>query len=458
MRLSQAERREKLVDGDLLVHVWTPGGFLVAGVLELEEDGEEISARFSYAAGYLAHPGAYPLDPINLPLGEGSFLTTSQFVRLGAIFDAAPDAWGRRVVQAQLAEDARNRVFRGAFLRGADGIGAIVLTPQALAGEVDLDHIVSWSLQERPGVSQVLQAARAAADFEAGADLTDEMRQMLGGSWTIGGARPKAILRRDDDAGLPGESLIAKFHSRNDASLSRNRVEYASLRMAHDMGFRVPDHHLTELDGDGERRTALLLQRFDRNVVDGAVHRRHYVSAMSLISYQPQSKMLNSRMDQLMLSWSRLLDLASRVGEKPAAARVEMFARLCLNTALQNTDDHLKNFGFLRQEASRLHYEVAPVFDVSPQGAQRHYLHCADLGQTYSLKEVLSRGRALGVAKGAVDEIQDRLVGVLRNRAHYFDEAGLSAREASTVDGWIGQGLGFDLEPPTRESVRPASS
>jgi len=96
-----------------------------AGLLQLEEDGDAISATFTYDASYLESRLSYPLDPLNMPLGRGRLATDSQFVTLGAIFDAAPDAWGRRVVSAQLPAEARQRVFRNAFLRGADGIGSL---------------------------------------------------------------------------------------------------------------------------------------------------------------------------------------------------------------------------------------------------------------------------------------------------------------------------------------------
>ena len=184
MRIDGVSRKNKLIDGRLRVHAWTPSGFLSAGLLTLEEDGEAMAASFEYDTAYLASPGAYPLDPLNLPLGRTTWATDSQFVRLGSIFDAAPDAWGRRVVSAQLPEDTQKRVFRGAFLRGADGIGALVLTPESLTEQLDMDRIVGLSLAERPGLSQLDRAARAAADFEAGLYLTQEMRDML---WHLDG-------------------------------------------------------------------------------------------------------------------------------------------------------------------------------------------------------------------------------------------------------------------------------
>lgn len=438
MRIESRSRRFKEVDEGLLVHAWTPAGFVAAGLLTLEEDGEAISASFRYRPEYLATPGAFPIDPLNLPLGPTTWATQSQFVTLGGIFDAAPDAWGRKVVSAQLPEQSRQRVFRGAFLRGADGIGALVLTPQTLTTQLDLDRIVSMSLAERPGLSQLDRAAQAAADFESGLDLTQEMRDMLGGSWTIGGARPKSILRDDRPMAAAGASVIAKFDSRAD-QIARNRVEYASLRMARDMGFRVPDHELREL---GAGRTALLLERFDRTMVSGQIHRRHYLSAMAMASYAPQSRLLDSRQDRATISWSKLLELSSRVCAEPAAARVEMFGRLALNTALQNTDDHLKNFGFLKRPGSPVQYEIAPVFDVSAQASARHYLHCLELGQIYSLDDILPLARRLGVAKAAADDIEQRIASVVAHSQDYLDAAGLPREQAQQAQAWIDAGCG----------------
>lgn len=439
------DRQHRQVPSRLRVHAWSPSGFLFAGLLALEEDGQQISATFEYDAGYLAAPGAYALDPINLPLTRTLFATNSQFVALGAIFDAAPDAWGRRVVAAQVQSEG---VFRSAFLRGADGIGALVLTPESISDPSELHDIVGKSLRERPALSQLQRAAQAAAEFESGQDLTEDMRQMLGGSWTIGGARPKAILQDDRPGAAPESSLIAKFPSLRD-TVARNRIEWACLTMARDMGMNVPKADLVSIPGGDE--PALVLERFDRWADAGVMHRRHYISAISLASYQPQSSHLDSRQDQLMLSWGKLLELASRVADKPAVARVEMFSRLALNAALQNSDDHLKNFGFLQMERAPGRFEIAPVFDVSAQAATRHYLHCSDLGQVYSLSDVIPKARALGISKGAAEEVEQRILAVLGRAGQYLDRAGLSASDSGKAMSWLASGLG------TKHANRPSA-
>lgn len=444
-RNSPAARAHKTVDPVLWVHAWTPAGWLRAGELNLEENGDrQMSASFSYAADYLSHPAAYPLDPKNMPLATGELVTSSPLVTLGAVFDAAPDAWGRKVAAAALSPEEQGKAYRNAFLRGADGIGALLLTPGI---PTDIEHIIDWSLSERPALSEIARAAAAARQLEADGDLPDDLRHLLAGSWTIGGARPKALLRDDRPGAAPGMSLVAKFSSTRDA-LDRNKLEFVGLRLAQLCGMPVPGHCIVDL---GAGQSALVINRFDREVVAGAARpaRRHYLSAMSLVSRQPTSRMLDSSVDKAMFSWGKLLEVASAVAVKPAEARVEMFARLALNTALRNTDDHLKNFGFLMSREDPLHYEIAPVFDVSPQAGLDHYLHHSTLGRQYTLDEAVDNARAVGISKAAAARVLDAICEAFGQRHEVFDEAQLSRADSERAEAWIGVGLGERLAQKT---------
>lgn len=468
-RLGAQDRRNKTVASPLHVHAWTPEGFRYAGELELDERGvRDLSGVFRYAEEYIEDPAAYPLDPLNLPLLRTSYATESPHVVLGAIFDAAPDAWGRRVVraamQAQDFEADGRGLYGNAFLRGADGIGALVLTPQRLGGqagmnaartpESELDSIVARSIEQRPRLGQLQAAAHAARTLERDGQVEDDLRSLLAGSWTIGGARPKAILTDDRSGAAPGSSVIAKF-CRDDESLPSTALEYATLRMAQDIGMATAGHQLLQMPGG----PVLLVERFDRQwsrqqsspqpsyAAQGvALHhaRKHYISAMSLVSAQPQSRFLDSRFDELTFSWTKLLEIACRVCARPDHARVEMFARLAFNAAIGNTDDHLKNFGFIRrmdgQDAGR--YEIAPVFDVSPQPSPAHYLHCMGLGREYTLREVIAQARTLGIAQSAAADIEERIRATLQRADEYLDSAGLSASQRATARQRIERGTG----------------
>lgn len=451
-RIHPSARRNKSVDPQLNVHAWTAKGFLHAGVLDLEEDGDrEMRAKFSYTAAYLKHPDAFPLDPINLPLVKGARETDTPLEVLGAIFDAAPDAWGRKVATASLSVAEQAKIYRNTFLRGADGIGALVMTPAGVL--LNLDEIVKWSLNERPALSQLSVAAQAAHELESTGEVPEEMRDMLAGSWTIGGARPKALLRDDRPNAGPGESVIAKFSSTRDV-IDRNRMEWVGLELAQRMGMEVPAHWITDL---GHGQNAIVLERFDRqrwpSLSNGLPVRRHYLSAMSLVSKRSLSPFLDTPSDRAVFSWGKLLDVTSRVAKDPAQAKVTMFARLVLNAALSNTDDHLKNFGFLRSLDDPLHYEIAPVFDISPQSSERHYLHHPVFGQFQTAEGVLAEHKALGISSKAAAEVRDALCDAFSLRESIFDDAGLNRSDRERANTWIERGLGEGLATMTAKDT-----
>ena len=438
MRLVPSDRSKKQVSNPLQVYGWTTAGFIHAGTMDLQEEYGVINASFSYSQAWLDSDHTYPLDPINLPRGTAKWATQSQFIRLGAIFDAAPDAWGRKVVQyhqEQEGDTTGAATLRNAFLRGADGIGALVLTPSDFTTQ-ELADVVERSLAERPSLSQLDDAIRAAHSLEQLGEVPEELEGLLAGSWTIGGARPKAILRDDRPAALHGESIIAKFPSIND-TVDRGAIECASLQLAHDMGFETPREFWIKPSTNGHH--ALMMKRFDRPGVVGDVQRAHYLSAISLISHEIQNKLTPTALDRAMLSWGKLIDTATRLAKHPSAARVTMYARLCLNAALQNTDDHLKNFGFLKDADSPLHYTVAPVFDVSPQPGKRHYMYMPGRDQHYTLADALAQHKSFGVSKAAAEDIKDRILGGLA-QLNWGDY--LSQKDSELVQAWVRNGIG----------------
>lgn len=464
MLTRKADRHLKTVVSPLAVFVWCKAvqheGFVQAGQLELREEGmggdaNEILASFTYSSDYLDLQGAYPIDPINLPLMEGATSTRHAHIALGALFDAAPDAWGRRVIQANESYfSVDGATYTQAFLRGADGIGSLLLKPAHGAGaDARLGELVAWSRSERPTLAQLDDAAQASRQLESSQDINSEQRALLAGSWTIGGARPKAIVRNQGDCSLSeplsGLSLIAKFPSINE-SIDRASIEWACLRMARDMGFEVPGHALTTLCTG---RT-LVIERFDRYpliaeqsaLLEG---RRHYVSANSLISSLPQSKRLDTAHDRITFSAGRLISLAAQVSASPIRARIDMFARLMLNAALHNTDDHLKNFGFIQDDEDFESLRLAPVFDVSPQGLNEHFIHLGGFGRKYTIRDVRQHAGEFGIKPGAAADMEERILTVLEQRRNYFDAAEIPQQQQEKVEHLIRRGTGDLLVKPS---------
>ena len=107
---------------------WAPCGQLL-----LTEEGPSLMASsFAYGTNYVNRPNALEVDPVSLGLGDraavrGKRLLPAQgLVLFGGIRDAAPDSWGRRVIEAKLKVPA-NSLPESQYLlhAGSDRVGAL---------------------------------------------------------------------------------------------------------------------------------------------------------------------------------------------------------------------------------------------------------------------------------------------------------------------------------------------
>lgn len=417
-------------DRSLLVYSDLDGGPVWVGTLDLENSPSEVSAavlaNFSYAPHYLESAGALPLDPLNMPLRDHGFRTTSRFHLLGALFDAAPDAWGRRVIRA--SGDSVTVSERDVFVH-ARGLGAGNLFYKPIQPTDELGAATELPAPgDIPSLTDVPTIAKALAAIDSGDPLEASWRSMLASSCAIGGARPKAILR---DAW--NDLWVAKFPRQSD-SFDKQRVEWANLEMASDIGITVPKTRLVEIGRDA----VLLVKRFDHTIVDENIRRRHYVSAAALTSPPPDfdKREMDKPFGQSIFSYARLAEIVRRVSSNRVRDLQELYARMLLNVAVHNTDDHLKNTGFLRDESSNAgNFRLSPLFDVVTQeGNARHMLHLGPAGRESTFQNALDGAGRIGLRPRAALDILDRVLAVTERRQDYCHRAGLEADELAIVE------------------------
>ena len=301
------------------------------------------SASFAYDAGYLAHPRAYALEP-GLPLVAGQQQTAGERAMFGAFADCAPDRWGRRLIQRDEAHRARRdataeRSFgeidyllgvrddlRQGALRFVDPVTGTYLS----AAESGIPHLLE--------LGELLSAADR---LERDAASESELALLLHGGSSLGGARPKAHVLDAD-----GRIAIAKFPSPASDDWDVMRWEAVALRLARDAGIRVPDFRLHVI----EDRPVLVVDRFDRV----REQRIGYASAMTLLEATDGDR-------------ASYLDIAAIIEtESPQATADlhELWRRIAFSVLIRNTDDHLRNHGFLRTTTAG--WTLAPAFDLNP--------------------------------------------------------------------------------------------
>lgn len=322
------------------VWVWLPGAVepVVAGLLHAQNG----IASFTYGKSYRARPEAIALNLPELPLQAGLLQPLPGFAMPGCIRDAAPDAWGRRVILNRTfgmmrGEGAAEDLPEIAFLleSGSDRIGAL-----------DFQISSSVYVPRSPVNASLEELLQSAERVEQGIPLSPELDQALHRGSSIGGARPKALI---DDGAV---KHVAKFSSSSDL-YSVVKAEFITMRLATLCGIDVAPVRLVRAAG----KDVLLVERFDRVRHDVGWRRRPMVSALTLLG-----------LDEIMARYASYQDLAEiirhRFTDAPHTLR-ELFARIVFNILSGNTDDHARNHAVF-WEGSML--TLTPAYDICPQG------------------------------------------------------------------------------------------
>jgi serine/threonine-protein kinase HipA len=332
-----------MADHQVEVVVQLAGGDVLAGRMWAHRGRGNESATFSYATDYLARRDAYAIDPL-LPLAAGQQQTPAGRATFGAFSDSAPDRWGRRLIaraerRRARREDETERSFGEIdYLVGVrDDLrqGALRFRDPETGG---------YLADERTGIPHLVALPDllvAAERLERDEADDAEIDALLHGGSSLGGARPKAHVL--DGA---GRVAIAKFPSPANDDWDVMRWEAVALTLAGRAGIAVPDFALHTIAG----KAVLIVDRFDRR----GDRRIGYVSAMTMLEATDGDD--GSYLD--------IADVVER--ESPTAGEDlrQLWRRIAFSILISNTDDHLRNHGFLR--TSTAGWSLSPAFDVNP--------------------------------------------------------------------------------------------
>lgn len=322
------------------VWVWLPHETepVIAGKLTAE--GSHLI--FNYGKSYLERENAISLYDTELPLHPGALPLLPGLSMPNCIRDAAPDAWGRRVIinkklglKSAGADNAQLDELTYLLESGSDRIGAL-----------DFQHS-STEYVQRVTINVTLDELQESAErVEKGIPLTTELDQALHHGSSIGGARPKALIEDNN------KKYVAKFSASSDL-YSIVKAEFIAMRLAKMAGLNVAPVSLTK----SAHKDVLLIERFDRISTPEGWHRKGMVSALTVLG-----------LDELMARYASYEELAEiirhRFTNAPATLK-ELFSRLIFNIMSGNTDDHARNHAAF-WDGQML--SLTPAYDICPQG------------------------------------------------------------------------------------------
>ena len=372
-----------------------------------------VEGTFTYGKRYLERPEVVALDPFRLPLST----RPQRFTKLkgipGAVRDASPDAWGRRVIQAKLQRPEADIREVEYLLNGPDdGAGNLsfgrTATPPAPRRSFNRTH-------------QLPALIEAAEMLEEDGRLPHEVLEELEPGTSMGGARPKVTVEDDH------KIWLAKLPEKADRH-NMQRIEYATLELARAAGLRVCG---TRLERVGER-DALMLDRFDRewNPAANAYWRYGLVSGLTVIDAE------DGYLGRERWSYPLLADELRRWSVKSNDDRRELFLRMVFNAMVTNNDDHPRNHALLQLRGG---WRLSPAYDILPVpmvSIERRdlALELGRFGRAASLYNILSRCDAFGLSKEEAQTLIDGMLAVVRGWREFFIERGVQHRSIEMLE------------------------
>ncbi|HEX2393202.1 MAG TPA: HipA domain-containing protein [Solirubrobacterales bacterium] len=372
------------------VFVQIAGEDVLAGRLWSHRRQRTESETFAYSPSYLARNGAYALDPA-LPLVSGQIQTPVGRAMFGAFSDCAPDRWGRMLIRRRA-----RRAGRGGGSAAAEAFGEI----DFLLGV--RDDLRQGALRFRdPESEQFLANERSGVphlvDLPRLLDLSDraerdvaseeELEILLKGGSSLGGARPKAhVIDR------LGRIAIAKFPRPEGDDWDVAAWEAIALRLARGAGLTVADSDLIDVGG----RAVLIVDRFDRR----GEQRVGYVSAMTMLE----------AVDGEARTYLDLVEVIEEESDRVTEDLRELWRRIAFSRLISNTDDHLRNHGFLRARTGG--WSLSPAFGLNPNpepGAKRFATAIDEGPEGTGLEELLAVAELFRLGRGEAEAMVSEL-------------------------------------------------
>lgn len=382
--------------------------------------GREIF-EFEFDAAALMHPATVNLrlDP-RLGLHQGRQHPPQGHETFGVFADASPDRWGRLLMQRRMEREKRagqvaqsTRLFESDYLLGvhdAFRVGALRFRLDEAGDFLDNRHGAA-----APPFIQLRELEIASLALERDEDNTsaeggDWLRMLIAPGGSLGGARPKASV-----VDPQGQLWIAKFPSARDEH-DVGAWELLVQTLARGCGLHVPQSLARRFASPFH---SFLVKRFDRTEVG---RRLHFASAMTLTGHRDGDDASAGA------SYLEIARVLIDHGQQPEVDLRELWSRIVFNMLVSNTDDHLRNHGFILVPGKG--WRLSEGYDMNPvPDAHGLKLNVSEADNAMDLDLARSVARYFRVSKKAADEVIERSQATVRQWPKIAGKLKISTRE-----------------------------
>lgn len=367
------------------------GETLTLGRLSMARDG---GCDFVYSPAYIGQNQWVP-DPIRYPLSDRVFRVVTNHGVPGFIRDCMPDSWGEILLKSLhgQAMTAVEMLIRSPNNDRSGNLmaGMVRVPPQGVGGE---------QIPTLLGLSEFIDTADIIQSHQL-IDLDKQKILLARQRSSLGGARPKRTLR-------DGSTLVlAKARDRFD-TVDIPAIEHACMTFAASKGIRTARTRLIT-----DKRSTLLVDRFDRVEVDGHIRRVPMLSALTLLDADWNST------DHSRWRYAGVADEMRRRGV-PQQDLEAFFVQMCFHVLVGNDDAHAKNLAIIWQGGT---WRLSPMYDVVPSPIESPATMAMALGREGTLisrQNMLSHHEHFGLDMTAAEAILDRVLGwEAELREHY---------------------------------------
>jgi len=303
---------------------------------------------FAYDEAWLQSKYVQQIDP-DLKLYSGEQHNSSQ-QNFRVFLDSCPDRWGRLLMKRREAVIARQEERKPNVLNESDYLLGVhdMHRMGALRFKLDFngDFLDNNNQLASPPMTSLRELEHAVSQLESAADMDDPdylkwLNMLISPGSSLGGARPKASVIDSD-----GNLWIAKFPSGHD-DYDIGAWEYVVYQLAVDAGIDMSKCQHKQFNSPHH---TFLTKRFDRTTNS----RLHFTSAMMQLGYNDGDEGA---------SYLELAQFLTRQGANTKNDLAELWRRIVFNIAVSNTDDHLRNHGFIYHKRGWI---LSPAYDINP--------------------------------------------------------------------------------------------
>ena len=374
-----------------------------AGKCYWTEKRSRVSSIFSYDEDYLLKTNNWNIDP-SLSLVAGAQASKSGLP--GAFRDATPDRWGQMLIRHRHLQECKKRGSTPRTINEVDYLmGVSDASRQGdLRFSLEKDGVFQHPSDDIPKLISLPKLLNATNLYINSMDESAISYLLEAGSASLGGARPKATVCDGSDL------YIAKFPHRQD-EWDVISWEWVCLNIAAEAGVSVPGNRLIDVDG----KNVLLVKRFDRL----EENRISYISAMTLLGLT----------DGDHADYSEIVNELRSISSTVKRDLLELYRRIIISLLINNTDDHLRNHGFLRSGSG---WCLSPIFDVNPNPDASAVRATSVFGETEknaALSALTENAHVFDLTEQSAENIMTEVKSALASCEKFAKKAGIDKSE-----------------------------